>query len=170
MNVSIFKTNPRLLYGLIAVVSLALVWFPVINTVKLVSRYAALQGQPSAAALNAPVRQYDDLTPLLTGEDQAKKIFNLLSNTCQANHVIMKQVELPRTTLVNGTAVDDQKIWLEGRYVDILKSLDSVSAGLAPVKIASVVFELERNTGTREKVLVSQVIFQSVKLPPGDHE
>jgi len=169
MNVSIFKTNPRLLYGLIAVVSLALVWFPVINTVKLVSRYVALQGQPSAAALNAPVRQYD-LTPLLSGEDQAKKIFNLLSNTCQANHVIMKQVELPRTTLVNGTAVDDQKIWLEGRYVDILKSLDSVSAGLAPVKIASVVFELERNTGTREKVLVSQVIFQSVKLPPGDHE
>ena len=170
MNLAVFKDNPRLLYGLIAVVSLALVWFPVINTVNLVGRYATLQGQPDAASVRAPHRERDDITQLLTGEDQAKKIFSLLSSTCQANHVIVKQVELPRTMHVNGTAVDDQKIWLEGRYVDILKSLDGVSDGLAPVKIASVVFEIERNTNTREKVLVSQVIFQSVKLSPDDHE
>jgi hypothetical protein len=170
MNLAVFKNNPRLLYGLISVVSLALVWFPVINTITLVSRYVTLQGQPDAPRIDTQARQREDVTRLLTGEDQAKKIFSLLSSTCQANHVIVKQVELPKTTQVNGTSVDDQKIWLEGRYVDILKSLDGVSAELAPVKIASVVFELERNTNTREKVLVSQVIFQSVKLPPGNHE
>jgi hypothetical protein len=168
MNLTVFKKNPLLLYALTAVVALALVWFPVINTVSLVNRYMSLQNLPDAAAVSqAHMRQANEVEALLTDEDQSKKIFNLLSASCQTNHVIVRQVEVPRVMQVNDIEVNDQKIMLEGRFTDILKSIDGISKELAPIKIASVVFELEHNTGNREKILVSHVIFKSVKIPAG---
>lgn len=159
-----FEKDPRIIYGVVFIAALLIVIIPVSNTISMFVHYGEIQGKLKAVSSSPeqPTISSSNDKLLEKDADYTKKVFGLLSESCKTNSVTVKQVELPRKSLTADVQIESQQITMEGPFVNILKALNEINEQIEPVKISSVAFRTE--TINKEKVLTSQIVFQSVKL------
>jgi hypothetical protein len=162
MTLRDFKSNSRLVYAVVAVITFLLLALPARPTLVLALKYFDLQEKSNSSTYSLQAPRLATDTILLKEIDFAKKVFNDISYSCQVYKVVIKQIELPvLTTLPSGVTEQTQQITLAGNFVDILKTLDDIKEKIKPIKIVSIMFTSIDNNKTL--LLEAHVVVQSVK-------
>ena len=156
--------NPKIMYLIVAFVSLAIVSIPLLTTGKLYARYLQLQARGKGYRHNdiaeADLKLYQAIT--LSEQGFAETIFQTLSEACAANQVLIKTVDLVKSNEIENTMVQSQQITVQGGFIPILKSLVASQDKLKTVKIVSIRYTSVVNNN-KDVLLEAQVAFQQVK-------
>lgn len=166
--IAILMRNRKTMILTMAVVAVVALWIPVSHTVVLGKKYYAIRHAVSMLHGGAPPQQQQSTMDkmLLRETNLPEKLFEQVATSCQSHGVRVREIETLKEAVISEVVIQDQRMILEGSFIHTLQSLSAVSDTLFPVKIASLRFE--RVEVSKKPVLVSQVMFQAVKL--SEHE
>lgn len=155
--------DPGLMYALAFLAVVILIWIPVSRTVSLAQQFFALRNEISIAKKNGKKKISEKDVMMLIDDNSPQTIFAAISKSSQAEGVIIRQVELPKSSERNTVIVQSQTVSMEGNFIKLLKSMDGLADDVKPAKIASINF-IRQQAPQKKEILVGTIVFESVKL------
>jgi len=161
--------DPKIIYGVTAIVVVLILVVPISKTVTLVTRYFELKAVVAQQVLitggngqEKSIWKYHRVP-----DDRVRDVFDHVSQAAHSHSVIINRFDAVQNFAADKVDVESQPVVLEGNFKDILRSLQVVADSLGNVRIASVGFRKEERS--KKAILLSRVVFQSAKIRQ-DHE
>jgi hypothetical protein len=166
-----FLNNKKVAIAIVVLIAVVIIFIAVKNTFQVARTYVKLNQQLNTVNNRVSIKnpQEEEVNRFLLEEvDMEGEVFASISQSCQQNHVNLKQVHVPKILNDGDVVIITQQVTLQGDFIQILRCLQDIQAKPTAIKISSLRFETEEIN--KIKILVAQVYFQGVKLLQENNE